>query len=140
MRFREPAFYVSLAEAVIAMLLSFGLIDLSAGQVALIMAVVMAGLGLVTAYVTNNTLLGAGVGFAKAVLALIAGFGLTLTEPQTAGIIAVVSVVLGAYNRSQTSPAEKGSFALVPAAPFVPQQAAGDQSIPGAAAKRQAVE
>jgi hypothetical protein len=112
---REPAFYVGLFEAVLAVLLSFGLFGLTGEKVSLIMAVVVAGLGFYTAWATRDTLLGVGVGLSKAVLALGIGYGLMLTDAQTGALIAVVTVALGAFNRTQTSPLAVGSFKAVAA-------------------------
>lgn len=107
---REPAFWVGLVEAALALFLSFNLFSLTDELVSLIMAVVVAVLGVVTAYVTRDTFLGVGVGLAKAVLALAAGYGFAFTVNQTAAVIAVVTILLGSYQRSQTVPLAKGTF------------------------------
>jgi hypothetical protein len=107
---REPAFWVSLGEAALALLLTLNLLPFTEAQSVLIMAVVMAGLGVYTAWRTRDTMLGVGIGLAKAVLALGVGFGLSLTEPQTTAIIAFVTIALGAFQRSQTSPLAVGTF------------------------------
>ena len=101
---REPAVFVGLIEAVLVLLLSFGLFDLTQNTIGLIMAVVVSAFGLYTAYVTNETLLGAAVGFVKAAFALAAVYGLALTTEQTGALIAVLTVTLGMYQRTHTSP------------------------------------
>ena len=107
---REPAFWVGLIEAGLALILSFQILPITEAQMVLIMAVVTAGLGAYTAWRTKDTMLGVGVGFAKALLALGVGFGLTLTETQTGAIIAFVTVALGAFQRTQTAPLATGTF------------------------------
>lgn len=111
---REPAFYIGLIEAVLALVLSYNAFGLDQEQGAAIVAVVAAVLALYTAYVTRRTLLAVGIGAAKAVLVLFVAFGLHFTENQTAAIIALVTLVLGAFNMTQTDPLPRGqhSFSL----------------------------
>lgn len=111
---REPALVVSLIEAGLALLVSFGVL---AGlgirgqeELALVMAVVTSGLGVYLAYVTRDTLLGVVVGFVKAALALAAVYGLELTVEQTGSLIAFITVAIGAWQRTQTGPAAVPSF------------------------------
>lgn len=98
----EPAFWVGLVEAALAMVLSFNFLGLTPEGIGAIMAVVTAAAGFYTAFVTRATLLAVGVGLAKSVLVLGATFGLALTENQTTGVIALVTLGLGAFNRTQT--------------------------------------
>lgn len=107
---REPAALVGVIEGVLAVLLSFGLFDLHQNQVAAIVAVVTAGLGLVTAYATRDTMLGVLVGFSKSVLVLAAAYGLNLSDQQTAGLIAVITLLAGYWHREHTMPLLRGSF------------------------------
>lgn len=74
------------------------------------MAAVSAVFGVVTAYATRDTLLGAVTGLAKAVVALGVGYGLELTAEQTGALIAFVTVAVGFWQRTQTSPLEHGTF------------------------------
>lgn len=99
---REPAFWVGLIEAGLAVLLSWNITGLSADQIGGIMAVVVAFAGLYTAYVTKDTMLGMVVGLAKATFILLATFQINLTENQTTTAIALITVLAGAYNRTQT--------------------------------------
>lgn len=100
----EPAAYVGVIEAFLALLLSIHLFGLTDESVGLIMAVVTAAAGLLTAYMTHNQLLSALTGFAKAALALAVGYGLHLDVTQTAAIIAFVTVTAGLFLRTQNSP------------------------------------
>lgn len=107
---REPAFWTGLVSAVLALLLSWQALDLTAETVGAIMAVVTAGFGFYTAWVTRDTLLGVGVGAVNAVAALVAAYGFNLTENQTAAVIGIVTIALGAFQRTQTSPLLVPSF------------------------------
>lgn len=101
---REPAFWTALIEAVLSACLAAGGSGLTSKRIALIMAVVTAAFGVYSAYVTKDSMLAVGVGLAKAVLALLVGYGLKLSADQVSTVIAIVTIVLGAYHRSQTSP------------------------------------
>lgn len=112
---REPAFWVGLVEACLALVLSWNLLGLNQEQAAAILAVITLGLGFVTAYRTRETLLGVGVGLAKSVLILFTAFGLHFTENQTAALMALVALLLGAFNRDQAhalEPNQRGNFNL----------------------------
>jgi hypothetical protein len=100
---REPAVWVGVIEAFLAVLLSFG-IGITESTYGPIMAVVVALGGFVTALGTKDTLLGALIGVIKAGVVLIAVFGISLSEQQTGALIAAVSVVFALYQRTQTSP------------------------------------
>jgi hypothetical protein len=109
---RYPAFWVGLIEAILAMALSWNQLGfhLNSERVALIMAAVTAGAGVYTAWVTKGTMLAVGVGFAKAILALAAGYGLALTADQTSSAIALLTLLLASFNHTQTSPLVKPTF------------------------------
>lgn len=113
---REPAVLASLIEAGLALLVAFGVLaDLGIrGQqeLALVMAVVSSALGLYVAWVTRATLLGVAVGFTKALIALAAVYGLTLTVEQTGALIAFLTLILGYFQRTQTEPDPAPSFNL----------------------------
>lgn len=111
---REPAVYVGLIEGILAMLLSLNQFDLTHENIALIMAVVVALFGIYTAYVTRDTMLGVGVGLAKAVLALAIGYGWEPGPDVTAAAVALVALVIGFFQRTQTSPLNIPSFARNP--------------------------
>ena len=107
---REPAFWVGLIEAALALVLSFNLWGLTTDMIGGIMAVVTALTGVYVAYVTRDTMLGVLVGLSKAVIICLAAFQVTLTEGQTVAIIGLVTLLGGAFNRSSTAPAITGSF------------------------------
>lgn len=100
---REPAVWVGVIEALLAVLLAFG-IGLSETTYGPIMAVIVALGGFITALGTKDTLLGALIGVIKAGIVLFATYGITISEQQTGSLIAAVSVVFALYQRTQTSP------------------------------------
>lgn len=114
---REPAALVGVLEGVLALLLSFGLFDLTQDRVGAIVAAVAALFGLLTAYLTKDTLLGVAVGLAKALLVLGATYGLHVSTEQNGAILAVITVLIGFWQRGQTSPAVVPSFSDDPAPP-----------------------
>lgn len=107
---REPAAFVGLISGVLALLLSLNLFGLTNENVGLIMGVVTAGLGVFTAWKTRDTMLGYIVAFANATFALVAGFGFELSADTTAAAIAIVTVLVGFFQRTQTSPLPDGTF------------------------------
>lgn len=108
---REPAAWVGLIEATLALTVAVGLVTITNEQTALIMAAIVAAFGVLTAWLTQDTMLGVIVGFTKATIALVVGFGFTLSPEVTASIIAFVAVFVGFFQRTQTSPASTPGFA-----------------------------
>ncbi|MEX1908620.1 hypothetical protein L6241_10005 [Janibacter sp. Y6] len=80
---REPAAWVGLIEATIALLVVFAL-GVTTESAVLIMAAVSAAAGLYTAWATKDTALGAVLGLAKAAISLAAYYGLQLTPSSRA--------------------------------------------------------
>jgi hypothetical protein len=107
---REPAVWVGFIEAALALTVALGWVNFTADQTALVMAAIVAVFGVITAYLTKDTMLGVLVGLTKAAIALGIGFGLTLSPELTASIIAFVTVGVGFFQRTQTSPADVPSF------------------------------
>lgn len=101
---REPAVWVSLIEAVLTILLAFSL-GISQTTFGPIMAVVVAAAGAFTAWATRDTMLGVLIGLSKAALICAAVYGLTLTDAQTGALIGTVTLLIGFFHRTQTSPA-----------------------------------
>lgn len=100
---REPAAWVGLIESALTLLLAFG-IGVSQETFAPIMAVVVTLGGVYTAWATKDTMLGAITGLAKAVLVLSTVYGLMLTDQQSAAILGLISLIVGFWQRTQTSP------------------------------------
>lgn len=107
---REPAAWVGLIEGTLALLVAASVLDFTSDQTALVMAVVVSVFGVITAYLTKDTMLGVLVGLTKAVIALVVGFGMTLSPELTASIIGFVVVAIGFFQRTQTSPAVQPGF------------------------------
>lgn len=100
---REPAAYVGVIEAALALAVAFWA-PITQHQVGLIMACVTAAFGLYTAIATHDSFLAVAVGLAKALIALGIGFGLNLTDVQSGAMIAFVTIALGFFNRQTTTP------------------------------------
>lgn len=107
---RDPAAWTAVLSAVLAVVLSFGWFDLTNESVALIMAAVTTGLGLVTAFYTKRAGLAAALGFVQAAIALAAGYGFELTTDQVSGIMLLVTVVAGFFGWTQNEPAAVPGF------------------------------
>ena len=99
---REPAWWVSVIESGLTLLIVFDV--LTQNTFGLILPVVQAAAGLYVAWVTKETLLTALTGFAKAFLSAIIIFGWSLTDAQTAAILAFVALVGGAFVRDRNYP------------------------------------
>lgn len=110
---REPAALIGVVETFLVLLMAFRL-GVDQELLGAIMAVVTAGFGVYSAYVTKDTLLGAAVGLLKSALILAAVFGFTLTADQTAAVIALVTVGLSLFQRTQTTPLANPSFEREP--------------------------
>jgi hypothetical protein len=103
---REPATWIGFIEGVLSFLVGAKLLDLSPDQVGAIMAVVTAAFGVYSAAATHDTLLGVEIGLVKSLVALGVAFGLSLSADQTGVAIALATVLLGFFQRTQTSPLE----------------------------------
>lgn len=100
---QEPAFYVGVVEAALALFLTFGFFALDQKEVGVIVALVSSILAFVTAYATKTTAFSALVGLAKAAFVVAVTFGAPLTDAQTGAAIAFITIVAGAYLRDRTS-------------------------------------
>ena len=109
---REPAAFIGLISGLLSLLLSLNLLGLTNESVGLLMAVVTAAFGVYTAWKTKDTMLGVIVGFVNATFAMVAGFGFELSPDTTAAAIAIVTVLVGFFQRTQTTPLVQGSFNL----------------------------
>lgn len=100
---REPAVWVGLIEGILAMLLAFGL-GITQSSYGPWVVLISAISGLVTAYLTKDTLLGALIGVGKAAVVWLAVYGLTLTDQQTGAVIGLIPLLVSMWQRTQTSP------------------------------------
>lgn len=100
---REPAAWVGLIEGLLMIALAFGL-GIGQDTFGPIMAVVTALGGGYVAWATRDHLLGAALALTKAVIALVVVYGAALTDEQTAAIVGMVSLVVGFWQRTQTTP------------------------------------
>ena len=109
---REPAALMGLISGVLALLLSLNQFGLTNENVGLIMGVVTAAVGVYTAWKTKDTMLGVIVTLVNAAFALVAGYGFELSVDTTAAAIAIITVVVGYWQRTQVAPLVKGNFNL----------------------------
>jgi hypothetical protein len=103
---RDPAAYITLVQAILGLALAWHLFGLTATLVPLIMAVVNGGAGVVTAILTKRAGFAVAIGLIQAVVALMAGYGLSLSDDKVNGIIFLSTIVLGFFGWSQNSPAD----------------------------------
>jgi hypothetical protein len=108
---REPAAVVGVVQAALWVAVVFGL-GITEEQNLLIVAAVAAVLDVAAAWGTRDTMLGLMVAAGKALMAVAVGFGLDWDASQQAAILALASVIVSFWQRTQTSPLTKGSFAL----------------------------
>lgn len=111
---RDPAAYITLVQAVLGLALAWHLFGLTDVRVPLIMAVVNGVAGVATAALTKRTGFAIAIGLVQAVIALMAGYGLSLSVDQTTGVIFLSTIVLGFFGWSQNSPADAPGFAEEP--------------------------
>lgn len=114
---RDPAAYITLVQAVLALALAWGLFGVTEARVPLIMAVVNGCLGVVTAILTKRTGFSVAIGLVQAVIALMAGYGFTLTDDRANAVILISTVVLGFFNWTNNSPADQPGLHEEPMAP-----------------------
>lgn len=114
---REPAAIVGMIQAVLALLVSFGLLDFvgidTDADLAVVIGVVGALSALYLAYATSETLLAPVVEVIKAGLALGAIYGLNISDEKTGLLIAAVTAIFAAWQRGQVVPLDNPTFATV---------------------------
>jgi hypothetical protein len=103
---RDPAAYIAALEAFLVLAVSWGWFGLTEDKLPLIMAVASGLLGVVTAILTKRAGFSIAIGLVKSTIALLAGYGLLLTDNQSTAIIGLSVVVLGFFNWQNNSPAE----------------------------------
>lgn len=107
---REPASILSGIEAVLTLIITFGVgqgLGISQEFYGPFIALVSAGVGAYIAWTTKDTGLGYYLGAVKAGVALIAVYGFTITDAQLGALLAVVTVGVGLFNRQATTPVAK---------------------------------
>lgn len=102
---REPTLVLQAVSAVLAIVVTFGLPGLSAGQAALIVAVLAAGIGVANALAVRPVTPAAFTGFVAAGAALLTGYGLDLSQEFIGAVQVAVIAVLALLTRVQVSPA-----------------------------------
>jgi hypothetical protein len=107
--FGEPAAAVGLLQVILVAVLTFKT-GLTTEWVAVIMALANAASALYTMIITKTVALSVLVEALKAVVALTAGFGYALTDPQMAQIIGVLAFIVAAWQRTQTGVAINPGF------------------------------
>lgn len=114
---REPAAIIAGIQAVLALLLAFGVLEPLGLRGQTDLAVVVAllnGLGaLYLAWGTTETALAAVVEVVKGAIALGAIYGLSISAEETGLLIAAITAVSTAWFRGQTSPLDRGSFSTI---------------------------
>lgn len=114
---RDPAAYITLIQAVLALALAWGLFGLTEARVPLIMAVVNGVFGVVAAILTKRTGFSVAIGLVQAVIALMAGYGFDLSDDRQNAVIFIATVVLGFFNWTQNSPADQPGLSEEPMTP-----------------------
>lgn len=115
---QTPAAIVAAVEAVLAILLSFGVFGLTNEQAGGFVAVVAAVLALVVAYATKRTMLAATTGLVKAAIMAAATFGWAMNDSQQSAVLAAVALVGGLFihetNSSLNTAVSKASPGSLP--------------------------
>ena len=114
---RDPAAYIAALEAFLVLAVSWGWFGLTEDKLPLIMAVASGLLGVVTAILTKRAGFSIAIGLVKSTIALLAGYGLVLTDNQSTAIIGLSVVVLGFFNWSSNSPADEPGLHEEPMTP-----------------------
>lgn len=114
---RDPAALLAAVQIVLALLLSFGVLDViglkGQNDLAVLVTVVGGVVALYLAWGTTETALAALVELVKAAVALGAIYGLQITTEQTGLLIAAITAITTAWLRTQTSPLARGSFTTI---------------------------
>jgi ABC-type Co2+ transport system permease subunit len=103
---RDPAFWVGVIEAFIALLVTFKFSGLTNEQAGLWIALVIAIGAVLSAWTTRDTVLAALVSAVKAALVVGVAYGLHITQEQIGLIAGLITVVGSGWLRTQTSPVE----------------------------------
>jgi hypothetical protein len=104
---RDPAAYTALLDALLVLAISWGWFGLTPDKLPLIMAVATTATGVITAIYTKRTGFSFAIGFVKATVALLVGYGVNITDDKQTAIIGATVVVLGFFNWQANSPADE---------------------------------
>jgi hypothetical protein len=108
---REPTIWLGVLEAVLATITAFGLgtrWGLSQDTYGIWTVLFAAIFGVITAWMTKDTMLGVVLGLVKAIIAFIAIYGLTMTDQQTGAVVALTPLIVSLFQRTQTAPIVNG--------------------------------
>lgn len=101
---REPTLVLQAISALLTVFVAVGLPNLSAEQAALIMAVISAVFGVVNALVVRPVAPAAFIALVGAGAALLAGYGLEVSQELVGAISAAVVTILALVTRVQVTP------------------------------------
>ena len=100
---REPAAALGVVEALLVGLVAFGL-GVTNESAGLLTAFLSLAVGAYQAWATKDTFLAALTGVAKAGVALVIYYGVTLTPEQIGAVVTGLPLFVGFWLRTQTSP------------------------------------
>lgn len=101
---REPTLILQSISALLAVFVAVGIPSLTAETAALIVALIAAGIGVVNAVMVRPLAPAAFTGFIAAGAALLAGYGLELSQEVVGSVSAAVVVLLALLTRGQVTP------------------------------------
>lgn len=101
---REPAAILYALQAVLAVLVAFGVFGLTETSAAWVLVIGNGAMALVVAVVTRPFVVSALTGGVQTILTGLIAFGLPLTEVQMGAVIAALSILLGLTLRPNVVP------------------------------------
>lgn len=101
---REPTLVLQTISALLSILVAVGIPQLSANQAGLIVAAISAGFGVVNAFLVRPVAPTAFVGLVGAAAALLAAYGLDVSQMVVGSISAATVAVLTLLARAQVTP------------------------------------
>lgn len=111
---REPAALVAAIQSLLIVAVSFGWLEaigLSSQDDVMLVVAVLSALGAVfLAWKTTGTVLSPVLELFKALLAVAAIYGFSLSTEQTGAAVAAITMVIGLFQRTQVTPLADGNF------------------------------
>ncbi|MEV0151578.1 MULTISPECIES: hypothetical protein [unclassified Nonomuraea] len=101
---REPAAILYALQAVLAVLVAFGVFGLTDESAAWVLTIGNGVMALIVAVVTRPFVVSALTGAVQTILTAAIAFGLPVTEAQMGSIIAALSIILGLTLRPNVAP------------------------------------